>query len=408
MGCCASVRTIGAVPVPTSTDPIQYAAQLQQAASAQFSAASSSVQATIDSQTSDAAAQARIAQGAASAADLAQHGFNPNDPADNAKLIHAVAGGLCLVPGVGPLLGAYVEGLYLVGNVVAGPVQDFFAGVGLGVRHDAPPCQTSGNWTPAGILSQARGVSIPKNVPSGSFADLMLGALAMYSAQTMNCKGGIPAGVVVDAVVSIWNKSHAGPLAPYFVPPIAVGGGGVAPEIVTAWEHVSDSSTGNVDPNVFYAFQPTANLRNVGVSNINDPSKWWPSLPYPIAPDLPGQTHTAPRIVQVNTGAPLAPAPALTDAQRAAIAAGLAKMQAANLTDAQRAAIAAALAKMQAANLTDAQRAAIAAGLAKMQAPAMSSGAKVAAVGAAGAGAALLWWFASHGWRWVTPRFLKR
>ena len=78
------------------------------------------------------------------------------------------------------------------------------------------------------------------------------------------------------------------------------------------------------------------------------------------------------------------------------------------LTAGQRAIIAAGLAKMQAANLTDAQRAAIAAGLAKMQAPAMSSGAKVAAVGAAGAGAALLWWFASHGWRWVTPRFLKR
>jgi hypothetical protein len=38
----------------------------------------------------------------------------------------------------------------------------------------------------------------------------------------------------------------------------------------------------------------------------------------------------------------------------------------------------------------------------------MSTGAKVAGVAGAGAGAAVLWWFASHGWRWVTPRFASR
>ena len=106
-------------------------------------------QAQLDKLTGSSAQSARLVNASGAMLDLASHGFNPDDKGDQQKLIAAIAGGTALIPVVGPVLAASVEGLYQVGSVIACPVVKFFHDIGIGGSDcDSPPCTTSGIWTP--------------------------------------------------------------------------------------------------------------------------------------------------------------------------------------------------------------------------------------------------------------------
>jgi hypothetical protein len=385
-GCAGARRGIGRIgnlgPISTGA----FSAQLE----AQIKTQSSSVQQTLAAQTGVDTTDAHVAQGAQSAATLVQNGYNPNSSGDNQNLIHAIAGGLALIPGAGPLLAGAVEGLWLIGSQIACPVTNAFASVGLGTPCGAPPCKTSGNWTPAGLLS-SNARELPAT-PAGSFASLAVPALATYAAQAGNCKGGMPPDVVVDAVVAIWNKTHAGPAASYFVPPIATLSGSITADLLGIQNQTSGSTPAaraGKDPNVYYAFGPIAAILKDGYYQSNPPknvnaAQPWAAFAVPSAPA--GMAFTQPRIVMVNTGALLPPPP---PAPKKSLAFHLAPPPAK---------------KSLALHLAPPSSTA-----AKVAAPAkpMSTGGKVAAVAAAGGGAALVWWLSSHGWKWVTPRFAR-
>lgn len=306
--CCAGLappsryaRRLGALrgaalPVDTSG----YAAALQSQVSAKLNAAGAQVQAQVQAETGVDTSNARVGAGAAAAADLAANGFNPQSSADQGKLIHAIAGGLALIPGPGVILAGAVEALYSVGSVIAAPVTDFFASVGLGMRSDAPPCQVKGApWTPAGVLASAQARNALPPMPRGSFASIVVPALATYAANAANCKGGMPPGVIIDAVVTMWNRTHAGPAAPFYVPPLVASWGAMQTILIPTWQHTSGQ-----DPNAAAAFQRLTPDKAAWLQA--SPSHWlYPAPPSPSS--LIGLS--GPRVVMVNTGALLPPPP---------------------------------------------------------------------------------------------------
>ena len=295
------MRGIGGPLLSTS----DYTAALQ----AKLSDASTQAQAELAAQTGVNLNQQRVSQGASSAISLAQNGYNPASDSDNANLVHAIAGGLCLVPGVGPILGAAVEGLWLVGNQVACPLENAFSSIGFGSPSPAcggKVCTTSGNWSVASILSTLSGLHALPKMPKGSFAAFVVPVLAYGAAQNANCKGSAPPATLVDAAVAIWNKSHAGPAVAYLVPALLTSPGGVAPSAMIfagAGSNVSGSTAsakaGQV-ANIFYAFGPVQNATAEGLAYKEGAITFWPwNLPSP-----PGQGQVPGRIVWVNVGAP--------------------------------------------------------------------------------------------------------
>lgn len=282
-----------------------YQAQLQ----TRISGLGTQAQTTLQQQTGVNVTQPRVAAGAAAAVSLASNGFNPNDAADRQKLVAAIAGGLCLIPAVGPALGAAVEALYQVANAISCPTMKLAADLGLG---DLPPecggspCTSTGNWTTAGILSSNAG-SLPAQ-PSGSFAQFACAALAEYAAQAANCKASLPPGLIVDACVNIWNQTHAGPSTPYLVPPLFMVNKGITafgpPTIVNVWQNVSGTGSApslraNKDPYAYYAFGALSAIPSSEHPNLNasPAGQLWavaPSAVYNVDP---------PRFVMVNTGA---------------------------------------------------------------------------------------------------------
>lgn len=270
------------------------------------------------------ATAAREARGAAAAASLVQNGFDPSNPEDSQKLIAAVAGGLCLIPGVGPVLGLAVETLYQVGNAIACPTEKFFASIGVSKLPPAcggAPCETSGNWTASGIIATNR--SALPSMPRGSFAEFVVASLAQYQALAANCKASFPPGFVVDACVQIWNKVHQGPAVDYLVPPLVLLPGGIIP----VWQNMSFSGSNpppadraNKDPWAYYAFGPLQQIRddakrnpyvNANFSDVRKLFSKTPSYHYPSDAGFGGSPFQASdaRIVKVNTG-PLVQAPA--------------------------------------------------------------------------------------------------
>jgi len=379
-----SLRGIGAPLLSTS----DYTAALQ----AKLSDASQSAQAELKAETGVDVNQQRVAQGASSAISLAKNGYNPDSPSDNANLVHAIAGGLCLVPGVGPLLGAAVEGLWLVGNTVACPLENAFASIGFGSPSPAcggKTCSTSGNWTAQSVLEDS-GINASK-LPKGSFASFVIPAIAANTAQSMNCKSGIPPEVVVDAAAAIWNKVHAGPAVDVFVPPLNTtwNPAGVASPTGSAimipfWQSVSNSNTGNVDPNLYFAFQPFSQIAAKLKFTASDVKAHF-AMYFPPGPGL--WITTPGRVVSINSGA------LLPQTQPIAVHFG-----GKTLTP-KPAPITLHFGGKKLTTTT-------AAGAKAPGAP-MSAGGKVAAAaGVAGAGA-LAWWLGSHGWKWVTPRWAR-
>jgi len=307
----AALRMGGAVPV-LSTTSSDYSAALQ----ASINQQSSAVQAQLTAATGVNTNNATVAQGASSAVTLFQNGYNAASDADNANLVHAIAGGLCLVPGVGPILGAAVEGLWTVGNAIAAPLQDALASVGLGSPANQPPCKSQGTWTTASILAANAG-ALPSR-PTGSFGELATGALAYAASMVGNCQKVPPADVVIDACVSIWNRTHQGPAIGFYVPALVVQPGSLSPTpgvlMLGAFAQVSGTSLSaraGLTGNIFYAFDAAVVAQLEAGSDLSKPptpsQPYW--LPFGTSPfDVeylsppPGLAVSAPRVVQLNIG----------------------------------------------------------------------------------------------------------
>jgi len=374
-------RTIGGLPsLPVGVSTSVYGSAVQTAISQQ----ASSVQNEIAAQTGVDTTSATVTQGAGAAVSLLNTGYDPSNTADSANLVHVIAAGLCLVPGIGPILGGAVEALWAVGNAVACPLENAFASIGFGPACGAPPCKTSGNWTAATVLQENAG-ALPA-MPRGSLASLMIPALAYTAAQAAHCQYGPPPAAIVDAVVSLWNKTHAGPAAPYYVPSI---GEGAANQVSTfllggRGESVSGSSASaraGVVPNIFYAFGPAQAATAAGLAFSGTAISF---NPFPVTSGAPpGVGLTAPRLLMVNTGELLPPAPAPVIISNFHLGPPPAPV------------------KALLPPLPDLA--------AKPAAPAgMSAGEKLAAAAGLGAAAALVWWLRKNRWRWVTPRWAGR
>jgi hypothetical protein len=380
LGSVPRARRIGDVTAAT------YSAQVQGALAAQ----SAAVQAQVKDATGVDTQQAAVAKGASSAFGLISNGYNPGSDSDNAQLVHVIAGGLCLVPGIGPLLGGAVEGLWAVGNAVGCPLENAFAAIGFGSPSPAcggHPCTTSGNWTVQSVMQENAGLRALPSMPRGSFAAFVIPMLAYLAAQAADCKGSVPPAIAVDAAVALWNKTHAGPAAAYLVPAMLAGPGGVAPfSLLLAGAGASVTGTtpsarAGQPANIFYAFGPAnaAKAEGLAFSGSTVTFNPWATLSAP-----PGASVTSPRIVMVNTGA------LLPQAQPIAVHFG-----GKTLTPKPTLSM-----HLHGSSLSTAAGA-------RGPAKPMSAGGKVAAAaGVAGAGA-LAWWLGSHGWKWVTPRWAK-
>jgi hypothetical protein len=284
-------------------------AQAQAQVQAKLDAASASVKAQVQATTGVDLNSQRVQQGATSALSLLQHGYNPASDADSAQLVHAIAGGCALIPG-GQIFGAYVELLWQVGNQVACPLENAFASIGMGSPSPAcggAACTHTG--PPATAASVIAGSALPANWNSqGSFSSLAVGALATYAAQNMNCKGGVPPGMVVDAVVAMWNQTHQSTATVLvLIPPLAIYGAGSSPVLIPFWQSVSNATTGNVDPYVYYAFQPVAVVNASSIYSVPMQEGDWNSPGMPaVAGTLFGSTP--PRVVRINAGMLIDPA----------------------------------------------------------------------------------------------------
>ena len=280
-----------------------------------YNGAQADVQAQIASRTGVDTSSATVQSGASAAVSLLQNGYDPSSDSDNTQLVQAIAGGLAAIGpatgGVGFILSGAVEALWAIGSQVDCPIESAFASIGFGSKSPAcggQPCTTSGNWSASSIMSDSQLPAMPR----GSFASLVIPAIATNTAKAMNCKSSMPPGQVVDAVVAVWNQIHAGPAVDYFIPPLAgiqIAGGNSAvtignPIIIPFWQNVSDSVTSNVDPNVFFAFQPVSVIVAAEASrygmDITSDFESRPTVYFPIASGL--WVVTQPRIVSLNIG----------------------------------------------------------------------------------------------------------
>jgi hypothetical protein len=207
-------------------DPATVVQQGKDAAIAIGQRLGANVKAQWDAQTSTAANDARKMQGAVDAVDLATHGYNPDDPADNAKLVGMVAGAVSFIPVAGPILGAAVVLLYAIGEGIAAILK----AVGL-IWYG---CRTTGNWTAKNVLTaiaseggsnERPNTGLPP-MPLGSFASLVMPALAKNSADLANCKPGYSNLQVLAAMAHLWNANTSGPAITVYVPALDTTGAG--------------------------------------------------------------------------------------------------------------------------------------------------------------------------------------
>jgi hypothetical protein len=244
-----------------------------------ISTATSGVKATLQQawadQTSDAATEQRVQQGAQDAGDLVTHGFDPGNPADQQKMIGAIAGGLALIPGPGPLLAGALEGMYQLGNALAPVLNKLWP---TGCWHTGP------NTKPGDIMQMWP--RVPGNtgklppMPSGSFAELVMNALAAAEADTFNCKNPPGPATIVAGLAQMWNNHASGPPVDVFVPALSLmfGTGGVDTSAITREVPGHGFMFDGVDPPPFlsqqqlaHAFQPIASVPSY-VQDLVSPS----------------------------------------------------------------------------------------------------------------------------------------
>jgi hypothetical protein len=259
----------------------------------------------VQSNTGVDASNPRVAAGASAAATLVSNGFDPTSASDRQAMVSVIAGGLCLIPGVGPILGSALEVLYQIAQPLACPTAKLFHTLGISASDcDSPPCSYQGPAPTAETIQNNFDKPVTLHFP-GSFGQITWGALCTNAASAMACKSSVPYDVVVDAVVAMWNATRQGPAADIYVPPLGIAPDGMSPTlpIVPTWDQGSGgywSQTGGVDPNVYYAFFPM----------VMTP---WQTLS--AAPPGPGQknvlgSYSPARTVSVNTGVLVSTAPA--------------------------------------------------------------------------------------------------
>jgi hypothetical protein len=234
-----------------------------------------SLQQALADQTSDAATAQRVQQGAQDVGDLVTHGIDPGDPADQQKIIGAIAGGLALIPGPGPLLGAALEGLYQIGNALAPVFQKLWP---TGCWHTGPDTKASDILQMWPRVPGNTGRLPP--MPAGSFAELVMNALAAAEASAFNCKNPPQPAAIVAGLANMWNKHASGPAIDLFVPALSLMFG-----IVGQSSSLTRDVPGHgfmfdgVDPPPFlsqqqlaHAFQPIASVPSY-VQDLVSPSK---------------------------------------------------------------------------------------------------------------------------------------
>lgn len=284
-------------------------AQAQAQVQANLNALGTSAKAQIQATTGVDLNNQRVQQGATSALSLLQNGYNPASDADSAQLIHAIAGGCALIPG-GAVFGAYIELLWQAGQAVACPLENAFAAIGLGQPSPtcggAPCTHTGPPSTPASIIAESE---LPQNWNQvGSFSSLAVGALATYAAQNLNCKGGVPPGMVIDAVIAVWNQTHSNSdYVSILIPPLEMFGTGSSGVLIPYWQSISSNSpSGSIDPYVFYAFQSVTSIMQQDQAALSTPvqanGSW---APWSVMTGLPS---TNPRVVSINNGPLIVPA----------------------------------------------------------------------------------------------------
>ena len=263
----------------------------------------STAQAYLDDNTTTAANDGRISNGAAAAASIIQNGYNPDNADDNQKLVVTIAGGCSLIPGVGPVLGAVIIGMYEIGTQVIAPLVDKLLGYS-----SIPTCSSSGNWTTTGVLSNCGINSFP---PAGTLAGLVVPALGKAYSQMMNCDafnkvpGTIPFGfqLTIAPLLKMWNQATDGDLIDYFVPRINA----------YDWPGGTDTFFGNIScaaaPFCYstqsqYAFQPLSQVPewDSNGNHILDPTTEgasWMRVAANAGP-LKSASPTTPRVVKLD------------------------------------------------------------------------------------------------------------
>src|SRR5579872_28623 len=197
--------------------------------------------------------QGRVASGISAAGQLAENGFDITSQADQQAMVAVIAGGLSLIPGVGPILGGALETLYQIAQPLACPTAKFFHDVGISQSDcDSPPCVVNGPVPTPDVLAANFAQPFLAKM-SGSFAQFVNGALLVNAASALSCKSAVPPSVIVDAAVNMWNQTHAGPAQDFYVPPLLP----MMP-MIQQWSNGQNSYTGNLDPNLYYAFYPAS------------------------------------------------------------------------------------------------------------------------------------------------------
>jgi hypothetical protein len=229
-------------------DPPDLGAQAQAQINAQVAQANVQInklqgqaKATWDASQTNVANAQRVTNGAIAAESLVQNGYNPNDDADNQKAITAVAGGLSLIPGIGPVLG----GALLILDAIALGAAKLLEAIGL---ISPPYCNSTGNWTPAKVLAPFP--SLPTT--PGTFAALATAALATNAADSLNCKPHYPPSWVLTGVATLWNQNSSGNPVQIWIPNLDPSGVQIfAPQ---------QGGGPSLDTLTSYAFQPLANV----------------------------------------------------------------------------------------------------------------------------------------------------
>ena len=180
---------------------------IQAAATEAYGQMSAGLQAQWDAATTPQANAARVETGVVAATDLISNGYNPDNPGDNQKLIVAIAGGLSLVPAIGPILGGALLALDAGGEAIAKLLEQ--AGIiWFG-------CRSSGNWTPQLVLTA--GGRAPLMQP-GSFSALVAPMIAQDIANANNCKASFGPYAVLTAAATMWNAGATGPSMTVYIP----------------------------------------------------------------------------------------------------------------------------------------------------------------------------------------------
>jgi hypothetical protein len=237
---------VGALIFAAKLDPATVLAQGEQAGAAVAAQIGNEAKAAWDASTSATANEARKAAGVVAAIEIAQNGYNPDDPKSTAALIGVIVGACACIPGVGMVISGAISILYGVTLAIGAILQ------AVGIINPKPTCNTSGNWLASTVLDSYSSNLPP--VPKGSFAALIVPALAQNAANAANChtgtdfKGEAPyldPMKVLSAIAALWNANSSGPPMTVYIPTlydgpdvfgVGAGFGGLLPALPAAFQ----------------------------------------------------------------------------------------------------------------------------------------------------------------------------